>query len=626
MSNLAGLHDLEATAIAAPDTWILDTIAISESPIPKSYPANLNVIVRVNWGYGSAGTLPLPSVYDAFAELVAAYVNGCSGCHRWIIGNEPNLSREWPDNTPIYPWHYAACYKLCWQAIHALPGHSHDEVMIAASGPWNNELKYDGNANGDWVQYFADTIDLIGDACDGYSIHSYTHGYDVNLVTSSARMNWPFHNRYYEFYTYRDYCEAIPPELRYLPVYLTEANGNGPWQAVGLMPAMLQEIDSWNHSKLPKILSVIFYRYPKYDQFYIEGRGDVIAEFRAAVERGYQSPIMEPSLPPQPPLPTPEPPTQLPTPAPEPARDIDPRLIARGVHFEYAKVPAGTGYWRIIKAKWLEDAATQVGPDHHIVGRLLQEDVESAGVPLRVDWPSDHTTVISKPDDPNALFNYDYAMGPSLNEYSIRVDDGSPTDKASGIGMGKGGNPREHTSTWITFEWTISEGVTAPDLPPPLQPPATVRGLLWPVVGPVTQAFGEGDAQFGQKAHNGIDIAVPIGTPVLAIADGEVMFVGEDVAYGLYCRVYHPSIHSHSFLAHLSVVNVYDGDHVGQGDTLGLSGNSGNSTGPHLHFELRAGNRDAYYQGVTVGYTQGRYNPVDAYVVTGSSLTPGAEK
>lgn len=623
MSNLAGLHDIEATAIAAPDTWILDTIAISESPVPKSYPSNLNVIVRVNWGYGSAGTLPLPSVYDAFAELVAAYVNGCSGCHRWIIGNEPNLSREWPDNTPIYPWHYAACYKLCWQAIHALPGHSHDEVLIAASGPWNNELKYDGNANGDWVQYFADTIDLIGDACDGYSIHSYTHGYDVNLVTSSARMDWPFHNRYYEFYTYRDYCEAIPPELRYLPVYLTEANGNGPWQAVGLMPAMLQEIDSWNHSKLPKIHCVIFYRYPKHDQFYIEGRGDVIAEYQRAVALGYQSPItpISPAPEPEPPRPTPpdpEPPRPTPAPEPEPI-SWDRRLTARGCTLQHALMPsAPSGHPApLVKiGRWFSKEEAQGRVNVYV--RLLDAEGRLAvGVPVTWFWSSgSETKLTERKSDPwlsnaglGTEYSLDFAMYEVAPSYGIRIE-GYAGDIIDGCGLGSIEQPDYKIHTAYFFEWQLSSaGLTPPDLPP-LTPGGE---LVHPLPGAViTQHWGQNEAdyrQFGMWGHNGVDLGGrPLRTPIRNMAAGIVAFSDFDPGYGHYVRMDYRHLDAYVMYCHLDEPGALEGIRLEAGDTVGLLGSSGNSSGPHLHTEIRLQNKDGTYREDTP-MPKGRVDP-----------------
>ena len=617
MSNLAGLHDIEATAIAAPDTWIVDTVAIGERPPSKHYPSGVRVIARLNYGYGSTGTLPLPEHYAAFAQHVAQYVNGCIGCTRWIIGNETNLPREWPDHEPIYPWDYVACYRLCRNAIHALPGHAQDEVLVAASGPWNNELKYEGNAEGDWITYFSDVVHLCDGQLDGFALHSYTHGYDPALVTSTTRMDRPFQNRYYNFRAYQDYMFAIPETMRYKSVYITEANGDGPWQSTGLMPAMLQEIDTWNRSGEQKISCVVFYRYPHYDQFYIEGRGDVIAEYKAAVARGYESPST-PILP-IPPLPPIAPP--IAPPEPEPARDIDPRLLARGVNFDFVQVPAGTGYWRIIKAQWLDRAAQQVGPDHHIVGRLLREDDEAAGVPLRVDWPSGHTTVISKHDDPNALFNYDYAMGPSLNEYSIGVDDGNASDKASGIGMGKDGNPREHTSTWLTFEWTIYEGITVPILPPN---PAPGGELTHPLPGAViTQNFyEESDAyeQYGFRAHNGCDLGgLPLRTPIRSIAAGIVAMSDFDPGYGHYVRVDHRELDCYFMYCHLDEPGAAAGTRLGAGDTVGLLGTSGNSTGVHLHLEARLQNKDGTYREDTP-MSKGRCDPRTFLIVHGLKL------
>jgi hypothetical protein len=620
MPNLAALHDRESVAIAPPDTWAIDTVSLSENPQPIAYPTSLKWITRLNHGYGSTGTLPHPDMYNWFAQKVAAYVAGSSGCRRWVIGNECNLRREWPDHAPIYPWHYAACFKICRDAIHALPGHASDEVLVAASGPWNDECKYEGNPKGDWITYFTDVLSLLHGEFDGYALHSYTHGYDVNLVTSTARMDAPFQNRYYNFLCYRDYCDAIPLEYSHLPAYITEANGDGPWQAVGLMPAMLGEIDFWNRSNnAPLIHCVAFFRYPRHDHFYIEGRDDVIAEYRAAVEQGYHSPIPSPI--PEPPLP---PDGEWIPELPISDREIDPVLAARGVEFDFISPPAGTGYWRITFAEHLnEEEADAAGPDHHILGRVIDDGKQVAGVELRVEWPSGHTTVISKVAQHILGWNYDFPMSSSLNEFSIWVDDGNPSDKAMGIGMGAHGNPSIHTSTFIDFEYTIAER-PIPPIEPPIKPPVELAPLLWPVDGPITDDFGTPPARFGCIGHNGMDIACRLDTPVLSIADGLVVYTGEDVSYGRYCRVWHKALHFQSFYAHLESIGVRVGQAVQRGQTIALSGSTGNSTGPHVHFELRGSDSDGNYLDVTYGYPKGRFNPRDAYLLTGSPLGPGA--
>jgi len=174
---------------------------------------------------------------------------------------------------------------------------------------------------------------------------------------------------------------------------------------------------------------------------------------------------------------------------------------------------------------------------------------------------------------------------------------------------------------------TIPDVPTRPDLPPTTPEPAPDPGLgklLWPLHGRVTQSFGQvvaGLKSFGEPGHNGIDIGVPMETPVVAIADGEVIWADFDKDYGFYCRIWHPSIHSHSFVAHLEEVLVGGNDRVKQGEVVAHSGNSGNSTGPHLHFELRAGTKTGYHN-VTYGYGKGRYNPEVAYAITGSQLSP----
>lgn len=115
--------------------------------------------------------------------------------------------------------------------------------------------------------------------------------------------------------------------------------------------------------------------------------------------------------------------------------------------------------------------------------------------------------------------------------------------------------------------------------------------LAYPLVnGIVTQGFGENPhlyKQFGLPGHNGIDFYVPIGTPVRAAADGKVIAVGDDPqGYGLYVKIQHNNFQT--LYAHLSINRaVMIGQMVKTGDVIGLSGSTGYSTGPHLHFELR---------------------------------------
>ncbi|HEY6222792.1 MAG TPA: M23 family metallopeptidase, partial [Gemmatimonadales bacterium] len=111
----------------------------------------------------------------------------------------------------------------------------------------------------------------------------------------------------------------------------------------------------------------------------------------------------------------------------------------------------------------------------------------------------------------------------------------------------------------------------------------------WPlgdIDGFVTRGrVGEGDAQDGE-AHEGIDIAAPIGTPIRASGGGSVEAAGADPAYGMFVLLRHPGGYE-TMYGHASRVLVREGDTVSAGVVIGLTGNSGRSTAPHLHFEVR---------------------------------------
>jgi murein DD-endopeptidase MepM/ murein hydrolase activator NlpD len=92
------------------------------------------------------------------------------------------------------------------------------------------------------------------------------------------------------------------------------------------------------------------------------------------------------------------------------------------------------------------------------------------------------------------------------------------------------------------------------------------------------------------EEHGGIDIAVPPGSPVRAAGGGAVALTGVDPDYGLFVLLRHPDGYE-TMYGHTSRLLVRDGDDIGAGQVIALSGNTGRSTAPHLHFEIRRGGR-----------------------------------
>lgn len=88
-----------------------------------------------------------------------------------------------------------------------------------------------------------------------------------------------------------------------------------------------------------------------------------------------------------------------------------------------------------------------------------------------------------------------------------------------------------------------------------------------------------------QSLHNGLDLAVPTGTPILSVAAGTVVTSGYTDVNGNWIKVDHGNGYMTAYL-HLSERRVQAGQKVSQGEVLGLSGSTGRSTGPHLHFIL----------------------------------------
>lgn len=110
----------------------------------------------------------------------------------------------------------------------------------------------------------------------------------------------------------------------------------------------------------------------------------------------------------------------------------------------------------------------------------------------------------------------------------------------------------------------------------------SASGLIWPVQGPVTSGYG---MRWG-RLHEGIDIACATGTPIQAAASGTVIHSGWLGGYGNLVVVDHGNGLATAY-AHNSSLLVAVGQSVAQGETVSLCGSTGNSSGPHLHFEVR---------------------------------------
>ncbi|NOX29786.1 MAG: peptidoglycan DD-metalloendopeptidase family protein [Actinobacteria bacterium] len=111
--------------------------------------------------------------------------------------------------------------------------------------------------------------------------------------------------------------------------------------------------------------------------------------------------------------------------------------------------------------------------------------------------------------------------------------------------------------------------------------------LIWPTIGSVTSPFGTrvhpitGSSRF----HAGIDIATSSGSAIWSAQDGTVLFSGRMRGYGEVVIIDHGGFVT--LYAHMSLRQITEGARVGQGQQIGLVGSTGNSTGPHLHFEIR---------------------------------------
>jgi murein DD-endopeptidase MepM/ murein hydrolase activator NlpD len=134
----------------------------------------------------------------------------------------------------------------------------------------------------------------------------------------------------------------------------------------------------------------------------------------------------------------------------------------------------------------------------------------------------------------------------------------------------------------------------SPELPPLNTPdfpqgPNQFTGYTWPAKGVLTSGYGR---RWG-RMHRGIDIAGPIGTPIVAAASGEVISAGWNAGgFGKLVKIRHAD-GSVTYYAHNNRILVRRGEYVEKGQQVAEMGSTGRSTGPHLHFEIRPDGKSA---------------------------------
>ena len=170
--------------------------------------------------------------------------------------------------------------------------------------------------------------------------------------------------------------------------------------------------------------------------------------------------------------------------------------------------------------------------------------------------------------------------GANTSQQTLRAEGGParPIDSASALAQIESKTARLEQQMWIYEDMVHGYGVIP---------------SIWPVVGALETGVGVRRNPFGGRGyeyHEGQDIDASYGAPVQVAANGKVIIAGRQRGYGNVVYVDHGAGLSTRY-GHLSQINVAVGQTVTRGQTIGLVGSTGRSTGPHLHYEVRINNQ-----------------------------------
>jgi murein DD-endopeptidase MepM/ murein hydrolase activator NlpD len=291
------------------------------------------------------------------------------------------------------------------------------------------------------------------------------------------------------------------------------------------------------------------------------------------------------------PAPAPEAPASLPEPAPLPdpvVVESEPRPAAAAAELEAIEtkpVEVAPNQPEVVSDQTYinpQDFSLSEQPDRPATPDVIISERSSgcqavlqpgSSVPTRLcHTPPAQTAYTARPDQSSSLGQIDQSQsgGSSYNAaYASSAQSGSSsynTGRNSSISkLYRGSNPLR----WL--------GLSGKNMFFPLSIPAEISSVFGWRLNPVSGTW---------RMHTGTDLAAPIGTPVLAVQTGEVVAANSLGGYGLAVILAHNQHQHETLYAHLSELLVNPGQTVKQGEVIGLVGSTGNSTGPHLHFEI----------------------------------------
>ncbi|MFD3915185.1 peptidoglycan DD-metalloendopeptidase family protein [Streptomyces sp. NPDC058603] len=231
------------------------------------------------------------------------------------------------------------------------------------------------------------------------------------------------------------------------------------------------------------------------------------------------------------------------------------------------------------------DYLSKIAVEHHVRGgwhRLYKDNREAIGDNPSLIHPGLKLTLgaraaASSPSETPAEPSSSSADSASTSADSSSADSAASTDDSASDDSASSGSTDESAAS-------TTEQAPAPDT----AEPSTGSGFTAPVDGPTSTPYRASGASWSSGYHTGVDFSASSGTPVKAVGDGTVVTAGWGGSYGNQIVIQH-SDGMYSQYGHLSSLEVSAGDSVSAGQEIGLSGSTGNSTGPHLHFEIRTG-------------------------------------